>query len=136
MPCQTCPKNNNSERFLKRIYLYVIFKINKTENPVWDHVILRYKSELQNFVSNLYSPFKNVEISEEVQTWAGECELAKKCAINEKLSIFVQFWWNLVKMTTSWLGQIAKTSAWYNPKWGFFIYDTILSQFAFSCPCL
>ena len=48
------------------------------------------------------------------------------------MSIFVQFWWNLVKMTTSWLGQIAKISAWYHQKCGFFINDTFLSQFAFS----
>ena len=42
----------------------------------------------------------------------GGCELAKKCAVNKKLSIFVHFLWNLVKMTTSWLGQITKISTW------------------------
>ena len=75
-------------------------------------------------------------ISYQIQTSPGECELAKKCGINKKLSIFVQFWWNLVKMTTSWLGQIAKISAWYHGKCGFFVNDTFLSQSGLGCQCL
>ena len=49
------------------------------------------------------------------------------------MSIFVQFWWNLVKMTTSWLGQIAKKSAWYYQKCGFFINNTFLSHLRLAC---
>ena len=48
------------------------------------------------------------------------------------MSIFFQFWWNLVKMTSSWLGQIAKISAWYYQKCGFFINDTFLIQSALA----
>ena len=74
--------------------------------------------------------------TQKIQTWAGECVLAKKWAINEKLSIFIQFRWNLFKMPTSWLDQIVKISAWYHRKCGLFIKDTFLSQSAFSCPGL
>ena len=40
-----------------------------------------------------------IVLNDIVQTSLGECELVKKCAINEKLSIFVQFCWHLIKMS-------------------------------------
>ena len=69
---------------------------------------------------------KTTEVCRQMRT-------AWKCVNNKKLSIFFKFWWNLVKMTSSWLGQIAEISAWYYQKCWFFVNDTFLSKSTFAC---
>ena len=60
-------------------------------------------------------------------------ELAQKCAINEKSTIFVQFCSNFAYMTISWIGQFDKVSLILDKNCRFFINDTFLSQFHFLC---
>ena len=47
-------------------------------------------------------------------------ELAQKCAINEKFTIFVQFWSNFVKRPHGWVSQLDKVWRRLHQNCGFF----------------
>ena len=60
-----------------------------------------------------------------------KCELAQNWSFTKRFTDFGQSLWNLVKMTSSWVGNIILILAWFDMNYGFYTEVQILGYFGF-----
>ena len=97
-----------------------------------EEYVQRYVQFLGKVTNHLFSDVKSTStyllVRMYIETDAKKIGLAQNFAINKKSTFSCQSLWNLVKMTSSWVGEVAGISAWLDKNCGFFTNSQILCQ--------